>query len=92
MRSAIVAAAAALLFIAPVQALAGGEDAPGQRDDNWGEVTSDAITENDWDQGKHARDPSGDGVGPGNQEGKRSGLANVDERGSLSSTMDLLGF
>ena len=47
---------------------------------NWGQLTSDAIIADDFDQGGHAS----------NQVNPRVGLANVVEPGSLEATCILL--
>lgn len=87
LKSALVAS----FLLAPIAASAGGENAPGQRENNFGEVTSGAIS-GGFDQGAHASDPSGDGQGPGTSDEPRDGLANAGgTRGSLSGTMDALG-
>ncbi|MCT2538977.1 hypothetical protein [Sedimentimonas flavescens] len=50
-----------------------------------GDLTRESIADG-FDQGKHASDPSGDGVGREN----RVGLANVVSRGDLGETVGLL--
>lgn len=59
--------------------------------ENLGALTSYAIHELDFDQGKHASDPSGDGLGRDGKE-DRVGLANVVEQGNVSATLGLLVF
>jgi len=56
---------------------------------NWGQVTAAAVAD-DFDQGGHASDPSGDGHGPGTNDEPRAGLANVVEQGNLNATCELL--
>lgn len=53
---------------------------------NWGELTADNADT----MGNHASDPSGDGVGPGDADHRRSGLANVVDKGNLSATCQLI--
>ena len=57
--------------------------------DNLGSLTSWAIHELDFDQGHHASDPSGDGLGKDGVE-ERVGLANLFGRGNLQATVDFL--
>ena len=57
----------------------------GKPECSWGELTSYAISIG-FDQGAHASDPSGDGLG---QE-ERVGLANVVEQGNLEATCELI--
>jgi len=56
-----------------------------------GGLTSASIAAG-FDQGGHASDPSGNGVGGGKDiaDQPRAGLANVFEQGNLSSTIDLI--
>ena len=62
------------------------EDLPeGAPECNWGELTSEAIADG-FDQGQHASDPSGDGLGPED----RVGLANVIEQGNLHATCEFI--
>ncbi len=56
-----------------------------------GALTAYAIHELNFDQGQHASDPSGDGVGRDGVE-DRVGLANVVEKGNVSATLGLLVF
>ncbi len=53
---------------------------------NWGTLTMESILEDDFDQGGHSSDPSGDG--PGRED--RVGLANVLERGNLQATCEFI--
>jgi hypothetical protein len=83
---AVLAAVAVL----PVGAFAdSGKTAPGQLENNLGELTKAAI-ENGFDQGGHSSDPSGDGHGPGTDDEPRSGLANVFDQGDLADTIEFL--
>lgn len=56
-----------------------------------GDVTRDALRSG-FDQGAHASDPSGNGVGDGKDplDSPRVGLANVATRGDLSATIDII--
>ena len=68
-----------------------GKTAPGQRDGgSLGDLTKAANQTEGWSQGSHASDPSGDGKGKGDSDQPRSGLANVAEKGDLSSTLDAI--
>jgi hypothetical protein len=54
---------------------------------NWGELTAYAIHEvEDWDQGRHSADPSGDGLGPE----ERVGLPTILGRGDLVATCEFV--
>ena len=67
-------------LIATAEPDGSGKEPPGQRDGgNWGEITSEAISEG-FDQGAHASQ----------QSNPRDGLANVAERGNLSATIDVV--
>jgi hypothetical protein len=57
---------------------------------NWGKLTMEAITENDFDQGPHSSDPSGDGHGPGTADEPRKGLANVVYQGDLQALCEFI--
>ena len=82
--------ACAFLIVSVVPAIAGGgKPAPGQLENNWGEVTSREIQKG-FGQGAHSSDPSGDGHGPGTADEPRAGLANVVERGNLAATTELI--
>ncbi len=65
-----------------------GRPAP---DESIGALTAYVIQELDFDQGTHASDPSGDGLGRDGVE-DRVGLANVVEPGNISATLGLLVF
>ena len=56
---------------------------------NWGQLTADAIAD-DFPQGPHSSDPSGDGHGPGTADEPRAGLANVVAKGDLNATCELI--
>ena len=56
---------------------------------NWGQLTAGAIAEN-FPQGPHSSDPSGDGHGPGTADEPRAGLANVVSQGDLDATCELI--
>lgn len=85
MKSIMLTVAAALLSTA-----AAAQDTRGVDDGtSLGDVTKQAIGAG-FDQGGHASDPSDDGVGRDGNEGRRSGLANVVDRGDLSSTIDVI--
>lgn len=51
----------------------------------WGDLTHEQIAAG-FDQGGHAADPSGDGLGPED----RVGLANVVEPGDIFATAELI--
>jgi len=55
-------------------------------DDSWGQLTSHEILAGRIDQGGHASDPSGDGLG----YEERVGLANLIEQGNLYATYEFL--
>ncbi len=76
-----------VFFLAPA-AFAGPGDLPDAVPScNWGELTSTAITEEGFDQGTHAADPSGDGLGPED----RVGLPNLGGgKGDLVATCQLV--
>ena len=57
---------------------------------NWGRLTMDAIVNNNFNQGRHSSDPSGDGHGPGTADEPRAGLANVVERGNRQATCEFI--
>ena len=63
---------------------------PPSPSDNLGALTKYAIQETDFDQGKHASDPSGDGHGPGTVDEPRTGLANIFGLGNLQATIDFI--
>ncbi|WP_298563100.1 hypothetical protein [uncultured Aliiroseovarius sp.] len=85
MKSIKTAAIAASISILSVAGHA-QTDPVGQYDGiSMGDLTSQAIDDG-FDQGAHASDPSGDGLG---QE-DRSGLANVIDQGNLGATVGLL--
>lgn len=54
-------------------------------DDNWGRLTHEMISKG-FDQGGHASDPSGDGLG----HEDRVGLANVIDQGDLYATYEFI--
>ena len=56
-----------------------------------GDVTMDAILSG-FDQGAHASDPSGNGVGGGQDpvDNPRVGLPNLAGQGDLSATIDII--
>lgn len=84
------AAMAALLISSGAAFAAGHKEAPGQKENNWGELTSGAI-QGGFDQGAHASDPSGDGHGPGTADEPRAGLANATgARGNMGATIDFI--
>ncbi len=57
---------------------------------NWGKLTMEAIQEEDFEQGEHSSDPTGDGQGPGTADEPRAGLANVIEQGNLEATCEFI--
>jgi hypothetical protein len=88
-------ALAGLLLIAPTLAMAGsatpsGKVPPGQNGNgSWGELTSDDIAANGGRQvGEHASNPCGDD--PDCVDQPRKGLPNLDGRGDLSATIDIV--
>lgn len=57
---------------------------------NWGQLTMDQIINNDFPQGPHSADPSGDGVGPNDDDNPRAGLANVVNQGDLQALCEFI--
>ncbi|NVK41251.1 MAG: hypothetical protein HWE39_08400 [Oceanospirillaceae bacterium] len=80
---------AAMLFAS--SALAGPPVSSLKIECNWGTLTMESVLYlEDFEQGKHSADPSGDGHGPGTADEPRAGLANVVEKGNLQATCDLI--
>ena len=86
MRKALVGLVVAAVMLGGT---AVGTSAADQPECNWGELTAEAIAD-DFPQGSHSSDPSGDGRGPGSADEPRSGIANVVERGNLDMTCELI--
>ena len=88
MRGTMVGAAAVLALLGGLVLSGTASAAP--PDCNWGELTAEAILENDHDQGAHSSDPSGDSHGPDTLDEPRAGLANVVETGNLEATCEFI--
>jgi hypothetical protein len=48
------------------------------------------VVEEDFPQGPHSSDPSGDGHGPGTADEPRAGLANVINQGDLQALCEFI--
>ena len=77
------------MFFASSAVLAGTTEPPGQMDNSWGDLTSEAIA-GGFDQGAHASDPSGDGKGKETRVGLGNAGGGGVGSGDLSKTIDLI--